>query len=241
MNDFDGIEHQGLNNTVCFFETKHDEFNNRELVLQLVTYKFQSNAPAACEVLDLLANCKISTPIDDNPDTSVEYAEIGDMGLWHSTPLAHRHKSKISLTWVLKENLENAKLTGDKFQTEDRIKNTIIKNEVDKNHNQKPNEIERYRKCKPRDVKDRVVGRNEYYHNLRFRNACEEFANVQDSDTSVGTEECVRKKHRHRHRRKKRTQNGKFGYDIRNLDSFLTEVRNCLILVIISIKSLRNS
>ncbi|CAH0604935.1 unnamed protein product [Chrysodeixis includens] len=147
------------------------------------------------------------------------------MGLWHSTPLAHRHKSKISLTWVLKENLENAKLTTDKFQTEDKIKNTIIRNDVDKNHNQKFNEIERYRKCKSRDVKDRVVGRNEYYHNLRFRTACEEFANVHDtySDTSVGTEEHVRRKHRHRHRRKKKTHAEKFGYDIRDLDSFLTE------------------
>nr|XP_021180869.2 uncharacterized protein LOC110369688 isoform X1 [Helicoverpa armigera] len=199
VNDFHGNENQGLNNT--------------------------SNAPPACEVLDLLANCKISYPLDDNPDTSVEYAEIQDMGLWHSTPLAHRHKSKISLTWVLKENLENAKLTSDKFQPEDRIKNTLIKPEVDKNYNQKSNEIERYRKCKPRDVKDRVVGRNEYYHNLRFRNACEEFANVHDtySDTSAGTEEYVRKKHRHRHGRKKRNQSRKFGYDIRDLDSFLTE------------------
>lgn len=183
--------------------------------------------------MDLLANCKISSTIDDTPDTSVEYTEIIDMGLWHSTPLAHRHKSKISLTWVLKENLENAKLTTEKFQTEDRLQSTIIKNEVDKNHNQQSNEIERYRKCKFRDVKDRVVGRNEYYHNLRFKNACEQFSNVQDtySDTSVGTEEYVRKKHRHRHRRKKRNQNGKFGYDIRDLDSFLTEVGKLLFII----------
>lgn len=232
---FDVNENQGLNNTVCFIETKknHDSFNNREICVTVkVICKFQSNAPPACEVLDLLANCKISSHVDDDQDTSVEYAEIKDMGLWHSTPLAHRHKSKISLTWVLKENLENAKLTSEKFQSEDRIKNTIIKSEVDKNHHQKPNEIERYRKCKPRDVKDRVVGRNEYYHNLRFRNACEEFANVQDtySDTSVGTEEYVRKKHRHRHRRKKKSPNGKFGYDIRDLDSFLSEVTYLLLL-----------
>ncbi|CAB3221456.1 unnamed protein product [Arctia plantaginis] len=199
VNSFEDNEHQGLNNT--------------------------TNTPV-CEVLDLLADCKLSSsPIDDNPDTSVEYAEIKEMGLWHSTPLAQRHKSKISLTWVLKENLENSKMTTGKIQTEERLKTALIGNELDKNHNQRRNENELYRKCKSKDVRDRVVGRNEYYHNLRFRTACEEFANVQDtySDTSAITEEYVRKKHRHRHRRKKRTPNGKFGYDIRDLDSFLTE------------------
>lgn len=193
-------------------------------------YNFQTNAPPVCEVLDLLADCKLSSsPIDDSPDTSVVYAEIKEMGLWHSTPLAQRHKSKISLTWVLKENLENSKVTTGKIHTEERLKTALIGNVLDKNPNQRLNENELYRKCKSKDVRDRVVGRNEYYHNLRFRNACEEFANVHDtySDTSAITEEYVRRKHRHRHRRKKRTPNGKFGYDIRDLDSFLTEVSSC--------------
>lgn len=178
---------------------------------------------SACEVLDLLANCRVQSQIDNDTDISVEYAELNDMGLWHSTPLAQRHKSKISLTWVLKENLENAKLKNGKIQSEEKLK--TISSELDNNHNQKVNENERYRKCKSKDVRRRVVGRNEYYHNLRFRNACEQFASVHDtySDTSVATEEYVRRKHRHRHRRKKRNENSKFGYDIRDLDSFLTE------------------
>ncbi|XP_028173642.1 uncharacterized protein LOC114362429 isoform X1 [Ostrinia furnacalis] len=182
------------------------------------------SAPA-CEVLDLLANCKIAPRADESQESEVEYAEIKDMGLWHSTPLAHRHKSKISLTWVLKENLESTKLPLDKLQNEDKTRKTNSNN-VDRHqrHNQKFNENERYRKCKYRDVKDRVVGRNEYYHNLKFRSACEEFVNGQDTfsdDTSVATEEYTRKKHRHRHRRKKKSS--KFGYDIRDLDSFLSE------------------
>lgn len=135
------------------------------------------------------------------------------MGLWHSTPLAHRHKSKISLTWVLKENLE-------KPEKKEEAKNGNINSDVDRY--KRLNETERVRKCKS----NRVVGRNEYYHNLRFRTACEEFVNGASfsDDTSVGTEEYARRKHRHRHRRKKRKQPGKFGYDIRDLDSFLSEV-----------------
>lgn len=155
----------------------------------------------------------------------MEYAEIKEMGLWHSTPLAHRHKSKISLTWVLKENLENTKSPPEK-PSEDKTRKTVGTN-VDRHqrHNQKYNENERYRKCKYREVKDRVVGRNEYYHNMRFRSACEEFVNGDtfSDDTSIATEEYTRKKHRHRHRRKKKN-NSKFGYDIRDLDSFLSEV-----------------
>jgi hypothetical protein len=179
------------------------------------------------EVLDLLANCKITSP-DDNQESEVEYAEIGDMGLWHSTPLAHRHRSKISLTWVLKENLENAKPQAEKPRNENKNRKAVS---VDRHqrHNQKFNENERSGKCKYREVKERVVGRNEYYHNLKFRNACDEFLNGHDTysdDTSVATEEYHRKKHRHRHRRKKKSSNGKFGYDIRDLDSFLSEVRN---------------
>ncbi|XP_073943582.1 uncharacterized protein [Choristoneura fumiferana] len=156
-----------------------------------------------CEVLDLLANCKITKT--DAGDSDVEYAEIQEMGLWHSTPLSHRHKSKISLTWVLKENLENTK-PQERFseveryqrQFEDRLKKTKVK-------------------------ETRVVGRNEYYHNLRFRSACEEFVSQDTlSDETSATEEYVRRKHRHRHRRKKRNQD-RFGYDIRDLDSFLSE------------------
>lgn len=173
----------------------------------------------------MLANCKISPQADEKQESDVEYAEIKEMGLWHSTPLAHRHKSKISLTWVLKENLENTKSPPEK-PSEDKTRKTVGTN-VDRHqrHNQKYNENERYRKCKYREVKDRVVGRNEYYHNMRFRSACEEFVNGDtfSDDTSVATEEYTRKKHRHRHRRKKKN-NSKFGYDIRDLDSFLSEV-----------------
>ncbi|XP_064293147.1 uncharacterized protein LOC128683736 isoform X2 [Plodia interpunctella] len=136
------------------------------------------------------------------------------MGLWHSTPLAKRHKSKISLTWVLKENLENTKPQNEESKG----------NDVDRHqrHNQKFDESDR--KCKPGDVRERIVGRNEYYHNLRFRSACEELVGQQTySDTSVGTEEHSRRRHRHRHRRKKKHPQAKFGYDIQDLDSFLTE------------------
>ncbi|KAM3961320.1 LOW QUALITY PROTEIN: uncharacterized protein ACR2FA_004659, partial [Aphomia sociella] len=178
---------------------------------------------APCEVLDLLVNCRITSEVDENPESHVEYAEIKEMGLWHSTPLAKRHKSKISLTWVLKENLENNKLP-QKVQTEEKKK--AIGNEVDRHqrHNQKFNE-ENQVKCKIAEVKDRVVGRNEYYHNFRFKSVCDEFVNGNNtySDTSVATEEYMRRKHRHRHRRKKKQQAGKFGYDIRDLDSFLSE------------------
>lgn len=156
------------------------------------------NSPS-CEVLDLLANCKITTEAHDE-QSEVEYAEIEDMGIWHSSPLAHRHKSKISLTWVLKENLgKTEKKCGEKLKkiTDDKQKCT--------------------------NVNQRVAGRNEYYNNLRFKSACDEFNGLESlSDTSVGTEEYVRRKHRHRHRRRKR--NNKFGYDIRDLDTFLSEV-----------------
>ncbi|XP_030024212.2 uncharacterized protein LOC115443085 isoform X1 [Manduca sexta] len=186
----------------------------------------EPNEAPVCEVLDLLANCKVAPKPDDSENTVAEYTEIDDMGLWHSTPLTHRHKSKISLTWVLKENLDNSRLSTEKLQTEERIKNTIG-NDVDRRqrHNQRFNENEIHGKCKIRDARERVVGRNEYYHNLKFRSACDEFMNGHDtySDESVDTEEYMRRKHRHRHRRKKNKQNGTFGYDIRDLDSFLSE------------------
>ncbi|XP_013194177.2 uncharacterized protein LOC106137808 [Amyelois transitella] len=175
---------------------------------------------APCEVVDLLANCKITSPAE-NSDTEAEYAEIPDMGLWHSTPLAKRHKSKISLTWVLKENLENTKMP-QKPQNDESNNGTNV--DRHQRHNQKFNESD-YRKCKSGEVRDRVVGRNEFYHNLRFKSACEELVSGQQtySDTSVGTEEYARRRHRHRHRRKKKRPHTKFGYDIRDLDSFLTE------------------
>ncbi|XP_063530987.1 uncharacterized protein LOC134742000 isoform X1 [Cydia strobilella] len=163
---------------------------------------YEPNPIPPCEVLDLLANCKIpGIPAQSD----VEYAEIQEqpvqeMGLWHSTPLAHRHKSKISLTWVLKENAENTKPQNDvryQRQFEDRFKTTKLR-------------------------ETRVVGRNEYYHNLRFRSACEEFVSQDTLSDETSTEEYVRRKHRHRHRRKKRNQE-RFGYDIRDLDSFLSE------------------
>lgn len=189
-----------------------------------------------CDALDLLANCK-ATVVDDSQESDVEYAEIQDMGLWHSTPLAHRHKSKISLTWVLKENLE-AKLP-EKVPNQDGPKIISLGSKLEKypRHNQKFIENER-RKCKSQ-VRERIVGRNEYYHNLRFKSACEEFVNGQDtwSDSSAGTEEYTRKKHRHRHRRKKRNPASKFGYDIRDLDSFLSEV--CVATVSLSFVNCR--
>lgn len=144
------------------------------------------------------------------------------MGLWHSTPLAHRHKSKISLTWVLKENLESAKLPPEKLHTEERLKTLIVSEE----RRSQLNENERVRKCKSKEVRERVVGRNEYYHNLRFKSVCDELVNAREScsdETSAATEEYTKRKHRHRHRRKKR-KDGRFGYDIRDLDSFLSEV-----------------
>ncbi|CAG9585122.1 unnamed protein product [Danaus chrysippus] len=147
---------------------------------------------AACEALDLLANCKISD-IDDVPSEG-EYAEIDEMGVWHST-LAQKHKSKVSLTWILKD---------------------IDKTEVPKTNNyERPiKQINQNKKA----IKEK--GRNDYNRDLRFKTACEEFANIEDScsDTSVATEE-YKKKHRHRHRRRKK----RFGYDIRDLDTFLTE------------------
>ncbi|XP_049867235.1 uncharacterized protein LOC126367651 [Pectinophora gossypiella] len=177
-----------------------------------------------CDGLDLLANCKIKSTTTDSEKSEVEYTEIQDMGLWHSTPLAHRHKSKISLTWVLKENLDSAKIPIEKSQGEDKLR-SFIRNEVDRQrYSQKFHENDN-RKCKSREVKERVVGRNEYYHNLRFRSACEEFVNGTESgsdDTSVATGEYARRKHRHRHRRRKR-QSARFGYDIRDLDGFLSE------------------
>ncbi|KAL4707392.1 hypothetical protein ACJJTC_008577 [Scirpophaga incertulas] len=187
----------------------------------------QRSVPAY-EVIDLLANCKIAPLADESDDiqeSDVDYAEISEMGLWHSTPLAHRHKSKISLTWVLKENLENSKLPAvEKIHTETALKN--VGGNVRPRQHWKPNENERHRKCKyTREVKDRVVGRNEYYHDLKFRNACDSFANIKDSysdDSSINTE-YTRRKHRHRHRRKKKCVKGKFGYDIKDLDSFLSQ------------------
>lgn len=188
---------------------------------------------ASCEVLDLLANCNITPEIDDYQDLDVEYAEIQDMGLWHSTPLAKRHKSKISLTWVLKENLESAKLAPQK-QNEEKMMLTVGKDvERSQRISQNLNENEN-RKCKPGEARERVAGRNEYYHKLRLRTACEELTQNTYSDTSVGTEEYMRRKHRHRHRRKKKHSNGKFGYDIRDLDSFLTEVRFLVYLYLLN-------
>lgn len=173
-------------------------------------------------MLDLLADCKITAETEQNTESD-EYAEIKDMGLWHSTPLAHRHKSKISLTWVLKENMENTKLPIKKIENQSEAQKTIG-SDVDRLQRQRFNENERQIKCS-RNVRDRVVGRNEYYHNLRFRSACEEFVNGQSfSDDTSATEEYVRRKHKHRHRRKKKSHHGKFGYDIRDLDSFLSEV-----------------
>ncbi|KOB74154.1 hypothetical protein OBRU01_09546 [Operophtera brumata] len=160
-----------------------------------------------CEVLDLVANCKI-----DDQETP-EYEEIREMGLWHSTPLAHRHKSKISLTWVLKENLENAKIP-EKIQSEERIKSGLGS---DINKHRYVNE--RYRKCKQ---VSRVIGRNEYYHNLRFRSACEEFVGHAPDSCSESSEEYSKRRHKHRHRKKKKPRE-RFGYDIKDLDSFLSE------------------
>lgn len=168
-------------------------------------------------MLDLLANCRIT---DNNASDSseVEYEEIvEDMGLWHSTPLSQRHKSKISLTWVLKENLENLKPHEER-------QNPTVKKETERlqNHNYV---VERQRKSSRVQAKERVVGRNEFYHNLKFKSACDLKAQESFSeDTSIGTEEW-RRRHRHRHRKKKR-RSERFGYDIRDLDSFLSEVSN---------------
>nr|AON96556.1 hypothetical protein [Bicyclus anynana] len=180
---------------------------NEEEVIPRENHQPQIPDTPICDALDLLANCKITSESNDiDVQSEVEYAEIEDMGVWHSTPLAHRHKSKISLTWVLKENLDKTEKKKD-----DKVKRFSYERPVSKCFDSK---------CV---VKERVVGRNEYYHNLRFKSACEDFANNQDSysDSSVGTEEFVRRKHRHRHRRRKRSS--KFGYDIRDLDTFLSE------------------
>lgn len=155
-------------------------------------------------MLDLLAHCKIdATESDSSP--------IRDMGLWHSTPLARRHKSKVSLTWVLKENLENshprtAKTDLVNYQTDLNLNRCDVNSFV----------TERYRKCK------RVVGRNENYHNLRDRN--EEV--VSGLDLSDSSEELSRRRRKHRHRRKKKPRE-RFGYDIKDLDGFLTAVSFC--------------
>ncbi|XP_038215983.1 uncharacterized protein LOC119835306 [Zerene cesonia] len=148
-----------------------------------------SPTPPVCEVIDLLANCNITNNSDKFSE--VEYAEIGDMGLWHSTPLPHRHKSKVSLTWVLKENIDNKFEKNEKtLYTDKQIK------------------------------KDRVVGRSEWT-NRRFKSACDKFNGVYSCSDSSDETEYVRKKHRHRHRRKKR--HPRFGYDIKDLDSFLSQ------------------
>lgn len=175
----------------------------------------------------MLANCTISQEPDDFEEPLADYAEITDMGLWHSSPLAQRHKSKISLTWVLKENLEKSTKTVEKVNKHEWTKKpTLAAIDSHQNVNKKFNENEHISKFNSRETKERVVGRNEFYHNLRFRSACDEFMNGQEtySDTSIGTEEYVRRKHKHRHRRKKAKQSNKFGYDIKDLDSFLTEV-----------------
>ncbi|KAG7307423.1 hypothetical protein JYU34_007612 [Plutella xylostella] len=166
------------------------------------------------EVLDLLANCRIAPRSEDIGDSEVEYAEIEEMGLFHSTPLSHRHKSKISLTWVLKENLEN---TRPQAKPSERVNSDV---ERYQRHNQKYSDKDRQqRKCGRnvlRETKERVVGRNEYYHNLKFKSACE----LQESG-SEGEE--WRRRRRHRHRRRKKRHTDRFGYDIRDLDSFLSE------------------
>lgn len=141
------------------------------------------------EVIDLLVNCNITNTSSNFSQT--EYAEIGDMGLWHSTPLPHKHKSKLSLAWVLKDNTGNKFHNGKSFYAE-----------------------EKYKKSKERLTNDCT--------NIRFKSACDEFNGLYScSDTSDETE-YIRKKHRHRHRRKKKR--AKFGYDIKDVDSFLSEV-----------------
>lgn len=185
------------------------------------------------DVIDLLANCKVKA--DDSESSNVEYAEIEEMGLWHSTPLPSRHRSKISLTWVLKDNVNNVKQTKEPPFIADR--NKFIVGDVNRyqRHNQKFNENERQRKSNhSKDIKDRVVGRNEYYNNYKFKvnNVCDDIMNdTQDSfseETSAGTGDYGRKKRRHKHRRRKRQtgQSGKFGYDIKDVDCFLSEVCN---------------
>ncbi|XP_041977435.1 uncharacterized protein LOC121731836 [Aricia agestis] len=184
---------------------------NEEIAPQPQPDEQQALEQQPCEVLDLLANCRVTA---GESESEIEYAEIGDMGVWHSTPIA-RHKSKISLTWVLKENLQK---TEEKPRTYERRSDFIDRKEID---NREKRIEERLRTGERK--KDRVAGRNEFYHNLRFKNAYDEFVNGHSgSDTSVGSEEReeIRKKHRHRHRRKRRS---KFGYDIRDLDGFLSE------------------
>nr|XP_026489887.1 uncharacterized protein LOC113396228 isoform X1 [Vanessa tameamea] len=176
---------------------------NEDEIINPENYELQSVDEPTCEIIDLLANCKITTEADDDR-SEVEYAEIQEMGTWHSTPLAHRHKPKISLTWVLKDNIKKVEKKSDDKKTF--------------NYAERPKS-----KCVDRKyAQERVVGRNEYYHNMRFKSACDEFnGEASYSDTSVGSDEYVRRKHRHRHRRRKKSN--KFGYDIRDLDTFLSE------------------
>ncbi|XP_047512585.1 uncharacterized protein LOC125054622 isoform X1 [Pieris napi] len=140
------------------------------------------------EVIDLLANCNITNTSSNFSEA--EYAEIGDMGLWHSTPLPHRHKSKISLTWVLKENIDKKIHSEKSLYTEEK------------------------------DRKSRERLKNDWT-NRRFKSACDEFNGLYSCSDSSDETEYIRKKHRHRHRRKKK--HPKFGYDIKDLDSFLSE------------------
>ncbi|CAH2073320.1 unnamed protein product, partial [Iphiclides podalirius] len=169
----------------------------------------ETDDPPVCEVLDLLAHCTISRSSDESRQSDVEYAEVEEMGLWHSTPLPHRHKSKISLTWVLKDGID-----GTKAKRDDGGKGAGY---LSKNCSQASDGrlVAKYKAHV-----SRVVGRNENYHNLRLRATCDELGRESCSDTS-GTEEYARRKHRHRHRRKKRRE-PRFGYDIRDLDSFLS-------------------
>ncbi|XP_021206465.3 uncharacterized protein LOC101736856 [Bombyx mori] len=180
---------------------------------------------ATLEVLDLLANCKITSEANDQNQSEVEYAEIKEMGVWQSTPLAHRHKSKISLTWVLKENLENKKLACEKGRNCENVRPKKY-SDIDRpqHYSQRLNENDNYRKCNSNRDTNRIIGRNEYYHNLRFQSACDEFTKESDSysdDSSVDLQ--YMRRNRHRHRRKKTKQNSKFGYDIKDVDGFLTE------------------
>lgn len=181
--------------------------------------------------MDLLADCKVQV---DKAESDVEYEEIREMGIWHSTPLPGRHKSKISLTWVLKD-LDNAKTPKDASSVGN--KNQLNNEDVSRyqRHNQKFNENERQRKCKRSACKDheRVVGRNEYYNNYKYsvKSACEDpYVGGQETcseDTSVSAVDYGRRRQRHKHRRRKSrasSRSGNFGYDIRDLDYFLSEV-----------------
>lgn len=171
----------------------------------------------------MLANCTVGRDSDESQHSEAEYAEVGEMGLWHSTPLPHRHKSKISLTWVLKDGIESTKLKHDSVS---KSAGYLSKNCTQTTDGQ----LVAYKAHV-----NRVVGRNEHYHNLRLRGASETLPRESCSDTS-GTDEYARKKHRHRHRRKKRRE-PRFGYDIRDLDSFLSAVSFFLLWLCLGVVS----